>query len=316
MTNTTALRPVPESSAPAAITQYHPDQIRLLKEHIAPGCTDSELQYYVEVAKSAGLNPLRKEIYAIRRKTWDAVRREEVWKVSFQVAIDGFRKIAHATGEFLGCSDAVFSTEPAFNGQGHDLVCTMTVTRRVGEEVGQWTASARWSEYVQRKQSGDPVHMWAKMPKAMLAKCTEALALRKAFPNELAGLYSNDEMAQADVGPGPEVIDTTAEPIEPPPAERDPVKHLQDWWFAVCGDLYRSKRLPFDVRKLPTPARHHVQLYVLGANSLSLLPPDAARRILGDNVLPHPEDEEGKARLRNAIISAYEDYEDAQRGQA
>jgi phage recombination protein Bet len=306
MTNTTALRPVPESSAPAAITQYHPDQLRMLREHIAQGLSGGELGYFVEVAKAAGLNPLRKEIYAIKRGG----------RVAYQVAIDGFRKLAHATGQFAGCSDAVFSTEPAFDGQGHDLVCTMTVYRLVGGEPRPWPASARWSEYVQRGRDGKASGLWAKMPKAMLAKCTEALALRKAFPNELAGLYSNDEMAQADVGPGPEVIDTTAEPVEPPPAERDPVKHLQDWWFAVCGDLYRSKRLPFDVRKLPTPARHAVQHWVLGASGLSQLPPDAARRILGDNVLPHPEDEEGKARLARGIIAAYEAYEDAQRGQA
>jgi hypothetical protein len=57
---------------------------------------------------------------------------------------------------------------------------------------------ALYREYVQRKKDGTPNRMWATMPAAMLAKCAEALALRKAFPQELAGIYSDAEMEQAE----------------------------------------------------------------------------------------------------------------------
>ena len=60
--------------------------------------------------------------------------------------------------------------------------------------VGNFTATARWSEYYPGKSQG---FMWDKMPHTMLGKCAEALALRKAFPSQLSGLYTGDEMAQA-----------------------------------------------------------------------------------------------------------------------
>jgi hypothetical protein len=76
-----------------------------------------------------------------------------------------------------------------------ESAATVTVWRLVQGTRCSFTATARWSEYFPGDQGG---HMWRKMPHTMLAKCAEALALRKGFPRQLAGLYAKEEMDQAD----------------------------------------------------------------------------------------------------------------------
>jgi hypothetical protein len=57
---------------------------------------------------------------------------------------------------------------------------------------------ALYREYVQTDWNGNPTRMWKNMGANQIAKCAEALALRKAFPHDLAGVYTAEEMAQAD----------------------------------------------------------------------------------------------------------------------
>jgi len=126
--------------------------------------------------------------------------------VTFQTGIDGYRSIAARTGLYdgqdepeygpvCGCGD----NRPA----GHPEWCTVRVYRKgVTRPIA---ATAYWHEYKpEQGQSGRQDAMWVRMPRVMLAKVTEALALRKAFPydpeNRMgigADVYTADEMAQA-----------------------------------------------------------------------------------------------------------------------
>ena len=158
-----------------------PAQIDLIKSQIAVGATDDELKLFLHVADKAELDPLQRQIYFIKRGT----------KMTIQTGIDGFRTIADRTGQYVGSDDPVFSGNGKFPEKA-----TVTVRKVVQNIVGEFSATARWTENKPDKNS----FMWDKMPYTMLGKCAEALALRKAFPAQLSGLYTDDEMDQASDG--------------------------------------------------------------------------------------------------------------------
>lgn len=159
--------------------EYDRDKIELIKRTIAVGASDDELQLFLYTCKRTGLDPLARQIYAIKRSG----------KMTIQTGIDGYRVIADRTGKLAGITDYTFDSEDGKQPK------TATVTVRKLIEAGtiaEFTATARWTEYC----AGGP--MWAKMPYLMLGKCAEALALRKAFPADLSGVYTSEEMDQAN----------------------------------------------------------------------------------------------------------------------
>lgn len=191
----------------AVVQNYTQEQVDLIKRTVAKGATDDELSMFMAVAKRARLDPFLKQIHFVKRKQkTDDGRWVEVGAI--QVAIDGYRAIAERTGTLAGIDDAIFDRED----QPHPGKATVSVYRVVAGQRVPFTASARWSEYAATYKDGNPQPMWKKMPYLMLAKCAESLALRKAFPNDLSGLYTNEEMAQADDG---EVVEHLPAPVEP-----------------------------------------------------------------------------------------------------
>lgn len=168
------------------------DQVTLIKSQIAPKATNDELQLFLYQAKRTGLDPLARQIYCIHRKAKDN-NGNWVEKMTVQTSIDGFRVIAERSGDYGGQSEPEFVEQ-----DGKLIACKITVFRFRGEtRYPAAVGVAYWNEYVPKE--GQDL-MWKKMPHTMLSKVAEALALRKAYPQDLSGLYTNDEMQQADSG--------------------------------------------------------------------------------------------------------------------
>lgn len=155
-------------------------KLDLIKRTVASGANRDELEIFLYHAKRAGLDPLARQIYLVKRKG----------KATIQVGIDGLRLIADRTGLYAGNDDAIFDVDD----RGRPQRATVVVYKMVHGSRCAFSATARWDEYFPGEDSG---FQWKKMPHVMLAKCAEAQALRKAFPMEMSGLYVHEEMEQA-----------------------------------------------------------------------------------------------------------------------
>ena len=159
--------------------------IEVLRKSKFKGFSDDEMSYAARVCRQLSLSPFLNQIHFIKRGS----------AVTTQVGIDGLRLAAQRAGGYAGSDDGVFEMN---EGSKIPVKATVTVYKMVEGVRCSFTASAMWSEYC---PGAGQDHMWKKMPQTMLAKCAEAKALRKAFPAELAGIYSNEEMQQADPVP-------------------------------------------------------------------------------------------------------------------
>ena len=164
---------------------------------IPKGTPPQQVKLFSRVCYEKSLSPFSKQIHLIARQD----RKNNTTRYTHQTAIDGFRAIADRTGKYAGNDDYLFD-----NGETEyqclelkkkkPSTATATIYKIVGGVRCPFSATARWDEYY---PGGTMAFMWDKMPFLMLGKCAESLALRKAFPENLGGIYTNEEMMQAEV---------------------------------------------------------------------------------------------------------------------
>jgi len=157
----------------------------LVKKTICKGATNDELELFIHACKHTGLDPFMKQIHAVKRKS----KNGDV--MTIQTGIDGLRLIADRSGNYAP------GKEPTFQYDTNGRVKSATSYIKKRTQDGMWhevSATAFYSEY-KPTYTND---FWENKAHIMLSKCAEALALRKAFPAEMAGLYTAEEMDQAN----------------------------------------------------------------------------------------------------------------------
>jgi phage recombination protein Bet len=160
------------------------EQEQLIRDSFANGASNQEFQVLMAVAKARRLNPLLKQIHFVDR--WDRQKNRKVW--STQVSIDGLRAIAERTGRYDGQDEPVYE----YDSKGGLERAKVRVYRRDWNRPA--VGVALFAEYAQTTKEGGLTSFWREKPHVMLAKCAEALAIRKAFPEDTAGLYVPEEM--------------------------------------------------------------------------------------------------------------------------
>lgn len=201
-----------ESNELAVAGTLDKDQVRLIKDTICKGASDNELALFIQQCNRTGLDPFSRQIYSIERRAKNAKTGQWETARTTLISIDGERLVAERTGKYAGqvgpywCGkDGVW--KEVWLADEPPAAAKVGVLRNDFKEP-LW-AVALYKAYVQEVQNKttnkyEPNSMWKKMPELMLAKCAESLALRKAFPMELSGLYTTEEMGQASNG-APEI---------------------------------------------------------------------------------------------------------------
>jgi len=211
-------------------TMFSATQLDLIKRTVAADTNPAEFDLFVTVARNAGLDPFRRQISALVFSKSDPAKR----KMSIITGIDGLRTIAARSGRYRPDEDEPrFEYDPELKGPANPLGLVKASVRIWIADVareGGWkpvSGVAYWDEFApvkeewaydqesgKRKPTGRSTldGNWPKMPRVMLAKCAEAQALRKAFPEDLSALYEGAELDRAqasDLSPS-EMIEAAA----------------------------------------------------------------------------------------------------------
>lgn len=176
------------------------NQLAVLEQSgIEQDVTEAELRAFMHECQRRKLDPFSRQIYLIGRH--DRRKGRKVYKS--QTSIDGFRLIARRAADKSGIE---YSYEDTiwYDAKGGRHEIWLSDQMPAGAKVVvirngcRFDAVARFGAYAQLDRDGSPTGQWRNMADVMVAKCAEALALRKAFPEDLGGIYTEEEMAQAD----------------------------------------------------------------------------------------------------------------------
>lgn len=209
------------SNAIATTKQYDNELITVLQSSLYPGATIGSVQMVLNYCAAAGLDPMQKPVHIV--PIWDA--KAKTMRDVIMPGIGLYRTQAARSGNYAGVSDAEYGPDTTEKLGGVEITypvwCKVSVKRLLTNgQVAEFSATERWKENYAVKggqeKSIAPNAMWMKRPYAQLAKCAEAQALRKAFP-EFGSAATADEMEGKEINMGSAEVVT--QPVESKPVD-------------------------------------------------------------------------------------------------
>lgn len=229
--------------------KYDSKQLKAIKDMFAANLTDEQFQVYLMTCSRLNLDPVAKHIYGIARGG----------KLTIQIGIDGFRFIADRTGAY-----APGETEYLYDKDKNLIGAKVWVKKIVQGQAFAFSETAFFSEYKPKQNDS----MWKQFPHTMIAKCAEAKALRRAFPNEFCGVYSKEEMSQASEEPIQEEAEVIVVSNNISNAQMQEIKEL------VSYDLHIIKKIidRFSVLKFSDLLASDFEIIMDYASKLAISP--------------------------------------------
>lgn len=222
-------------------TQWDQNQRAALVQIGVDEASDGDLAVFLNYAQRTGLDPFSRQIYMIGR--WDKNLGAKKWTI--QASIDGLRIIAQRSGEYAGqvgpewCGPDGVWKDVWLHNQPPTASRVGVIRKGFAQPL---FAVALLNEYAQG-YNGKLGGLWGSKPAVMLAKCAEALALRKAFPMDLSGIYTAEEMSQADAP-----LPVQSEPVSQPTEEVVDAEVVEtgrpdDWWSVILSEIQDTEGL-------------------------------------------------------------------------
>lgn len=239
-----------QETAVPALAMTEQELMTVLQNSLYPGAQPESIKLVIGYCKAAGLDPMQKPVHIV--PIWDSKAR--VLRDVVMPGIGLYRTQAARCGQYAGV------TEPEFGPDVHDSLggqnitypswCRVTVKRLLPNgQIAEFTATERWLENYAQKGGQDksiaPNAMWTRRPYAQLAKCAEAQALRKAFP-EFGAQPTADEMDGRAINEDAEVVrgDSQRQPPTPPALPECPAETFAKNLAKVTPALQAGEKTP------------------------------------------------------------------------
>lgn len=163
-------------------------QESIIRDVYAKGLDNNEFEVFKMICRRTNLDPTKKQIVAVKR--WNTNEKREI--MTPQTTIDGYRAIGNRAGTCAGVK-TVYHYAADGSVEGATTVIKKVLASGV---VAEFEGYAKMSEYMPKKAGED--FMYKQKPHVMIGKCSEALAWRRAYPEDMSGIYIEEELLMHD----------------------------------------------------------------------------------------------------------------------